>query len=779
MEGQNQQSTEPAIPARLQRTDLRFCLILRGKKAPFEQGWQETANYVYNDPRLLSHLSSGGNYGIVCGFGNLAVVDCDSSEVVTAVETDLPETFTVKTGRGNKHFYYFVEGMTDPIRMRDKEGKAAIGHLGDVQFTGKQVVGVNSIHPNGHRYEVEKDAPIATIKISQLRAALADFIKDDTETEKMEETAELSKGGLDFGTLNISDVINTSGLKKKGSAFQGAHPVHGSDTGSNFRIDTAKNLWSCYRHSTGGGILSLIAVVNGVMDCQDARPGGLRGDKFKAAVEVAKTKHGLKVVERQRKKKSGSDKEGKSHGELADELMTDYIFKTMKDTLEIYRYNPEDGIYHNDGERVIEQDVVSRTPDVTTHFTEQVKFTIRAKTYTDREKFDNDPKKLHLKNGIFNIDKMEVEPFSPDILSTVAIPVTFDATKDCPASKKFIAEVLMSQDIPIIQQLFGYCILKMHHIQRAFLFVGLGANGKSVLLSLLKSFVGKRNVSNMPLQSFDTNRFASSSLMGKMANIYADLPDKAMKYTGQFKTLTGGDDIPAEKKFKEGYSFQNFAKLIFSCNKVPDTEDESEAFFRRWIILNFPHTFDGKKADKHLIDKLTTDDELSGLFNWAVEGLKYLLKEGDFSYSLTTQQTMDRYQRLASSLHAFIKDCVDVDPDGFIPKEDFYSVYVVYCQKSNLPIMASNTVGRDLPKYVAMIRAEKRKVGTERKNVWVGIKIIPKEEIQATLETPQQAKLGEEEEPAEQPACDGANCHKKEDEPHPDDEFQDEGKDVL
>ena len=286
------------IPARLQRTDLRFCLILRGKKAPFEQAWQESANYVYNDPRLLSHIASGGNYGVVCGFGNLTVIDCDSSEVVTAVETELPETFVVRTGRGNKHFYYFVAGMTEPIRMRDKEGKAVVGHLGDVQFTGKQCVAPPSIGPNGNRYEIEKDAPIATIKISQLRAALHDFIKDDTEAAKIEEMAEMSEGGLDFGTLNIADVIDTSGLKKKGSAYQGAHPFHGSTTGNNFKIDMAKNLWKCWRCDSGGGILSLIAVVNGILDCQDALPGGLRGEKFKEVVEIAQQKYGLNVEKR-------------------------------------------------------------------------------------------------------------------------------------------------------------------------------------------------------------------------------------------------------------------------------------------------------------------------------------------------------------------------------------------------------------------------------------------------------------------------------------------------
>jgi putative DNA primase/helicase len=107
-------------------------------------------------------------------------------------------------------------------------------------------------------------------------------------------------------------------------------------------------------------------------------------------------------------------------------------------------------------------------------------------------------------------------------------------------------------------------------------------------------------------------------LYGKLANIYADLPAIALKETGIFKMLTGGDTISGEHKFKPRFYFKNYAKLIFSCNQIPQTPDDSDAFYRRWIIVNFPHQFlDADQntdknlvADKNLLAKLTTTSEL-------------------------------------------------------------------------------------------------------------------------------------------------------------------------
>jgi putative DNA primase/helicase len=102
----------------------------------------------------------------------------------------------------------------------------------------------------------------------------------------------------------------------------------------------------------------------------------------------------------------------------------------------------------------------------------------------------------------------------------------------------------------------------------------------------------------------------------------------ALRNTGVLKKLTDGDYIPAERKFKSPFKLVNYAKLIFLANQIPITPDETDAFFARLIIINFPNQYLGDKADPYLIEKLTTEQELSGLLEVVLKRLPRVLKNG-------------------------------------------------------------------------------------------------------------------------------------------------------
>jgi putative DNA primase/helicase len=163
------------------------------------------------------------------------------------------------------------------------------------------------------------------------------------------------------------------------------------------------------------------------------------------------------------------------------------------------------------------------------------------------------------------------------------------------------------------------------------LLIGPGRNGKSVLIKLVEALVGHENASHASLQELLGDRFASADLYCKLVNDYADLEADKLINTGKFKTLVSGDSIRAQKKHQQAFSFRNYAKLIFSTNKIPESEDKSYAYYRRWVILSFNRVFEGEDEDTGLMHKLTTDEhELAGLLNLALKGLKKLIKEGGF-----------------------------------------------------------------------------------------------------------------------------------------------------
>ncbi|MGF3573668.1 MAG: phage/plasmid primase, P4 family [Candidatus Bathyarchaeia archaeon] len=403
---------------------------------------------------------------------------------------------------------------------------------------------------------------------------------------------------------------------------------------------------------------------------------------------------------------------------LAEELMQEYYFITMCDTKQIYVF--KDGYYHPHGETIIQKECRARLDaEYRTHrFNEVVDF-IRASTYvTYREEPAN---LVPLKNGVLDLETLELKPHSPEYMFFNLLPLEYNPSADCPNIKKFLGEIAAEGDATILLEILGYCLYRNYPIAKALMLVGEGSNGKSTFLSLVKTFLGAENVSGRCLQELEVNRFAKADLHNKLANIYSDLPDKSLHRTGIFKMLTGGDLITAEKKFLSSFNFVNYAKLLFSCNKVPEVYDDTDAFFRRWIIIVFPNKFVGEKSDPNMLSKLTTPNELSGLLNLALDALKKLLERGTFTYSKTTEELREDYTRKSSPIAAFTMDCLESDSDAIIEKKALYSVFAAYCRSRNLPAVSEHTFFRNLPQHIA-INDYKPTIAGKRIYTFKGIK---------------------------------------------------------
>jgi putative DNA primase/helicase len=411
---------------------------------------------------------------------------------------------------------------------------------------------------------------------------------------------------------------------------------------------------------------------------------------------------------------------------LVDWLLKKFHFITLKDTEETFLYI--DGIYKPYGDRFIETLTLELLDDETkvNKLSEVLKL-VKVSTYKDREEIEECDKHLiFLENGIFNLQTLELDAFNPKHVSFGKLPIIYDKEKDCTRFKQFLTEILLEEDIPIIQEMFGFCLWKDYFIQKAFMLVGEGANGKSVLLGTLLALLGKDNISNCSLQDIIKNRFSCAKLYGKMANINSELPSKTLWDTDRFKSLTGKDMVFADLKYRGGFSFINYAKLIFACNQLPQINEDSYAYFRRWIIINFPNRFDDNKADKTLLQKLTTQNELSGIFNWALEGLKRLLEKQQFSYSKSTEETAEIYIKQSDSLRAFVIDHIIDGVEFELSKEEFYEKYVEYCDLNDFEPRPKNVVTMRLNQLCRVKEVRKH----EGKRFWAGIKFITDKKLQ-------------------------------------------------
>jgi len=373
-----------------------------------------------------------------------------------------------------------------------------------------------------------------------------------------------------------------------------------------------------------------------------------------------------------------------SNEAISNYLLSLTIFKTMSDTEEIYYY--DNGVYKPKGETLIKSFVEVHYRNTSTNRVNEVLAHIQRKTFVDRSEFDSDPCLLTVENGVLDLRTSMLNEFTSNHLSLVKTPVNYNPDAKSPVIDKFLSEIVAPQDVITLYEIAAFILFKRYFIHKSIMQVGDTHSGKSIYQKLLTKLVGEENAEHQSLQLLLIDKFASSNLYGKLVNSFADLSNAALKETGLFKALCGEDRISGQRKFRDSFNFENYAKLIFSTNEMPKTRDKSDAFFIRWLIINFPNRFDDKnpQTDKFLIDKLTTPEELSGFLNQILTHIKNLLANQHFTNNPDVDEIRSYYEKLSNPIYAFISDTCTAEENSHILKKDFYQELMKYCEDKRL-----------------------------------------------------------------------------------------------
>jgi putative DNA primase/helicase len=210
-------------------------------------------------------------------------------------------------------------------------------------------------------------------------------------------------------------------------------------------------------------------------------------------------------------------------------------------------------------------------------------------------------------------------------------------------------------------------------------------------------------------------------LFGKLANIFADLPSKAIEDNGIFKSLTGEDAIQGERKGKDPFYFRPYARMLFSCNDIPkNLSDRSDGFYRKLIIIRFEKSVPMDKRDPNLRERIAC--ERDGILLWALEGVRRLIGNSYiFSETQRTRTELQRYKIESNSVLTFVDEYCEVG-SGFIAREALYQHYKDFCQESGLRAMSQTRFNSELEGNFTEIRRGQDRVSTRK--VWRGITYI-------------------------------------------------------
>ncbi|MDZ4971331.1 DNA primase family protein [Clostridium perfringens] len=336
----------------------------------------------------------------------------------------------------------------------------------------------------------------------------------------------------------------------------------------------------------------------------------------------------------------------------------------------------------------------------------------------DFDDFNRNPYLVNVRNGLLDIRDMSFKEHTPSYLSTVQLNVEYNPQVDCPQFKKFLNEVLDCKLIPLVQEIVGYLLTTNTASQKAFVFWGPARTGKSTLLWVVEYLLlGKKNVSNIPWQEIG-DKFKTAELLGKLANVFSDLPSKSIDDTGIFKVVTGEDYLMAEKKNKNPFKFKPFARLVFSCNELPrNYVDRTEGFYRRLIIVPFNRQIEKSKIDKALKYKFQREKE--GILNWALEGLKRLYENNfEFSENELTDGVKKEYKRENNNVISFVEECCELDSLFSCSRIELYEAYKEFCVEAGLKALSQIKFNKELEGNFNITRSRSGKLRS-----WNGVRI--------------------------------------------------------
>lgn len=317
--------------------------------------------------------------------------------------------------------------------------------------------------------------------------------------------------------------------------------------------------------------------------------------------------------------------------------------------------------------------------------------------YLESPKISKNNILINLLNGTFDIKgkSNKLREFRREDFLTHQLPFEYNPKAEAPIFMKYLNEVLPDIDKQnVLAEFIGYVFTKGLKLERALVLYGTGANGKSVFFEVLNALLGNGNISNFAIDSLTTDaNYSRAKINNKLVNYTSEMNGRIDANT--FKQLVSIEPIQARLPYGEPFTITDYAKLIFNCNELPKDTEHTNAYFRRFLIVGFDETIAEEKQDKELHAKII-DNELSGVFNWVLEGLNRLLDQKKFTKCDAIDNARLEYEKMTDSVMLFIEEYeYKKSLENFTLIKVLYPDYKAFCIDNGFrPLNVSNFIKR-------------------------------------------------------------------------------------
>lgn len=346
-------------------------------------------------------------------------------------------------------------------------------------------------------------------------------------------------------------------------------------------------------------------------------------------------------------------------------------------------------------------------------------------------------KLVSLRNGIFHLEDSILLPHSLGFFTQNSLPFAYDQQAQCPEWTNFLQSVWPDdqESIDCLQEMFGYILSGDTRQQKFFNLIGPRRSGKGTINKVLVALLGQHNTVAPELGEL-CDTFGLQPWLGKLLASFTDAraPERNRSaVVSQLLRIVGGDTITVNRKNKEAWNGYLPTRLVIYSNEVLQLTENSNALTGRMIVLKMTRSFFNKE-DTELAYKL--EQELSGIFNWAMEGLKRrLARGGHFLQPTSGKEYLDLMAELGNPMQPFTEDALEFDPTGITRKEDVFACWKHWALKKS---MSPGTEQAFKRRFLAatqeqFVKSDQVQINGERSQVYLGVKL--NEKAQKYLDT--------------------------------------------
>ena len=341
------------------------------------------------------------------------------------------------------------------------------------------------------------------------------------------------------------------------------------------------------------------------------------------------------------------------------------------------------------------------------------------------EDMDCDHFLLTVLNGTIDLRTGQIRPHDQRDVITKLAPVAFDTDATCPTFLRFLEQVLPDEGVRIFMQRYvGYSLTSDTSAQCLAFLYGSGANGKSTLLTLIRTLLGdyaKHAAPDLLMQrQNDRHTTELADLFGARLVTSVEVDEGKRLAEVLIKQMTGGDPMKGRFLFKDFFEWMPTHKLLLAANHKPEIRGTDHAIWRRIHLVPFTVTIPLGERDEALPAKLLAEG--AGILQWALRGCLDWQQDG-LRVPDTVRAATEGYRQEQDILARFLESATIRDPQAWVTAAALYGAYLAWCKKENEAAITQTAFGRRMGEYG--YASDK---GSKGARVWRGLRLTRTDE---------------------------------------------------